>query len=396
MWALKLVSILNKHRKLIIINTIVVTVVAAGISFLLPKTYGARATILPPESDASLSSLAGLSTGALAQAATSFALPLMATPSDIYASILKSESVYARVVDSLNLVEKLEADSKWGAVASIREMANVRVENEGIVVVNVEADDPELAADIANMMVRSLDHFKKEMRSQQGRDFSRFLEQRIAVVDSSLKEAADRLLRFQKEHGAIALDVQSEALIKNLAEQTATLTAAEIELEILKRQLSPDHPRVVSQRIRVEEMRQGLRKIEQGTETEDDSLLMALEIPLSEVPDLSFKLAILTRDVEIYETTYELLLKQYEMARLQERRDTPTISVLDWARPIRDPVWPNKRLIVITAFVLSLLIFSTFVVVREVAVDRSTPIGEFLESLKNVLRRDNRKPPANT
>lgn len=51
MWALELLRILLRKRRFIIVNTLIVTVAAVIISFLLPKTFSGKATVLPPESE---------------------------------------------------------------------------------------------------------------------------------------------------------------------------------------------------------------------------------------------------------------------------------------------------------------------------------------------------------
>lgn len=392
MWVLKLLSILVKHRKLIILNTLIVVVLAAAISFVLPKRYTARTTVLPPETESGLSGLMGLSTGLLAQAASNFALPIMATPSDIYASMLESETILLRTIDSLDLMTAFKVTTRHAALGILRDRMSVKVEMDGIVAVEVEDRNPELAAQIANRLVISLDQLKKEMRSQKGRDFSQFLQRRLNETDSSLRRAADELRQFQQTHGAIALDVQSEALIKTLAEERAKLTATEIDLEVLRKQLYPEHPDILRKQLLVSELRNSLRRYEIGATTPRDSILSAMDVPLMRVPDLTLQLAVLTRNVKIYEMTYELLSQQFEMAQLQERRDTPTISVLDVARPPVQPVWPKKKWIVLTAAVLTFLATATFVTIREAAAVEGSAMASFGAAVRTLWRQVREKP----
>ncbi|MCC6962715.1 MAG: hypothetical protein IT585_05640 [candidate division Zixibacteria bacterium] len=389
---LKLLSILVKHRKLIILNTLIVVVLAAAISFVLPKRYTARTTVLPPETESGLSGLMGLSTGLLAQAASNFALPIMATPSDIYASMLESETILLRTIDSLDLMTAFKVTTRHAALGILRDRMSVKVEMDGIVAVEVEDRNPELAAQIANRLVISLDQLKKEMRSQKGRDFSQFLQRRLNETDSSLRRAADELRQFQQTHGAIALDVQSEALIKTLAEERAKLTATEIDLEVLRKQLYPEHPDILRKQLLVSELRNSLRRYEIGATTPRDSILSAMDVPLMRVPDLTLQLAVLTRNVKIYEMTYELLSQQFEMAQLQERRDTPTISVLDVARPPVQPVWPKKKWIVLTAAVLTFLATATFVTIREAAAVEGSAMASFGAAVRTLWRQVREKP----
>ncbi|MCX6832205.1 MAG: Wzz/FepE/Etk N-terminal domain-containing protein, partial [candidate division Zixibacteria bacterium] len=343
MWFTSLLGTLVKRRRFIIANTISVTVVAVIICFLLPKTYRGKATILPPESQSPLSSLLGISPGQIAMAVTNFTLPLMATPSDLYASMLESNTILESVVDSLDLTKVYDVQTRLQAVANLKGQLSIKVEPDGIVSIEADASSAQLAADISNSLVFFLDNFNRRLQRQKSSDYNNFLTIRIKETDSALALAQNRLRSFQETNRAIALDLQSEALISNLAQQKAVLTTMEIELEMLRKTLYPGHPSVVQKELAIKEIKAKLREIEDGAKNQTDSALSALDIPLIQVPELSLKFAILKRDAKIQEAIYELLSQQAEMARIQERKDTPTLMVLDHARTPELPIKPKKR-----------------------------------------------------
>lgn len=144
--------------------------------------------------------------------------------------------------------------------------------------------------------------------------------------------------------------------------------------------------------MRVLEMRNSLRAIEEGAQTPNDSILSALDIPLARVPDLSLQFAILKRNVKIQETTFELLSQQHEMAQLQERRDTPTIMRLDIARAPELPIKPQKKVIAIAAFVISFLLSALAVVAKERLSDPETANSEGIKRLGQILREIKSRP----
>jgi uncharacterized protein involved in exopolysaccharide biosynthesis len=391
-WALSLLSILASRRRFIIVNTLIVTLLAVAISLILPRTYRSKATILPPESESPLAGLAGLSAGHIAMAVTNFALPLMATPSDLYASMLESETILKAVVDSLDLKSVYKSKTEWDAVPELKKNIKVRVEREGIITIEADAKDRQLSANIANLLVSTLDRFNRRIQNQKGREFSGFLERRLEETDSSLNRAQTTLREFQETNRAISLDLQSQAMIKNLAEQKALLTSAEIELELLKKTLYPDHPELLRKQMEVREYRIKLKSIEDGAANQTDSTLSALDIPLSQIPNLSLHFAVLTRNAKIQELTYQLLSQQLEMARLQEHRDTPTIMVLDAARPPELAVKPKKRMIVIAAFVLSGLLSCLIVVGREQIESQKSETTAAFAQLSQIVGELKKKP----
>ncbi len=392
MWIMEAIETLTRHRRTIIVNTVVVTVLAVVVSFVVPRTYRAKATILPPESESPLGGLMGLSMGHVALAVTNFALPLMATPSDLYASIMQSETVLLAVVDSLDLMTEYDVEDTAAAVAILKDNLNIKVERDGIIVVEADAGDRFRAAEIANLLVSLLDTTNRKMQNRKGHEFSSFLERRLAEVDSSLAAATGTLVAFQETNGAVALERQSEALIEILATQKSILTTAEIQLQMLKSSLDPSHPEVVRQAQLVREVRGKLHELESGAGNRADSIISALEVPLMRVPELSLQFALYKRDIKILEMTYELLSQQLEMSRLQEQRDTPTIVRLDAARPPSKAVKPSKRMIVIAAFFLTLLLTSTVFLVRE-QLQRPTRQNLDIWNRLQVIARDLRKRP---
>jgi tyrosine-protein kinase Etk/Wzc len=391
-WALELLRILLRKRRFIIVNTLIVTAAAVIISILLPKTFSGKATVLPPESESPLAGLMGLSAGSIAAAVTNFALPIMATPSDLYASMLESESVLKQVVDSLKLQSVYKTKTEWAALTKLKDNVKIKVGSDGIITVETFARDRQLAADIANLLVSTLDQFNRRLQNQKGKEFSSFLEKRLAETDSALGVAQNVMKNFQENHRAVSLELQSEALITNLAQQKAQLTSSEIQLEILKKTLYPNHPELVKKQMEVGEIRSKLKNMEEGATNVADSTLSALDIPLSRVPDLSLQFAVLKRNLKIQELTYELLSQQLEMARLQERRDTPTLMVLDHARPAELAVKPQKRLIVSAALFLALVCSAGIVVAEEIVRRRREEGSEVLKILETSLREFKKKP----
>ena len=59
--------------------------------------------------------------------------------------------------------------------------------------------------------------------------------------------------------------------------------------------------------------------------------------PLRQLPRLAVPYANLYRQVQVQETLFELLTQQYELARIQEAKDVPVVSVID------SPGIPEKK-----------------------------------------------------
>ena len=70
---------------------------------------------------------------------------------------------------------------------------------------------------------------------------------------------------------------------------------------------------------------------------------------LRQLPRLAVPYANLYREVQVQETVYELLTRQYELARIQEAKDVPVISVIDAPGIPEKKSFPPRTLIVLLA-----------------------------------------------
>src|SRR4030067_2858158 len=143
--------VLVKYRKFIILNFVAICVVVAVLSLLFPNWYTAKTTILPPEKQGlgfglSSSLLSGLSS----LAGGGMSLPLMATPSDVYAAVAESRTVAEEVIQAEGLMAYYQHNSKEKADKEVWGHLAVSVGDEGIVTIAYEDKDPRKAASVAN------------------------------------------------------------------------------------------------------------------------------------------------------------------------------------------------------------------------------------------------------
>ena len=167
--------------------------------------------------------------------------------------------------------------------------------------------------------------------------------------------------KFQEENKAVSLDAQMRASIEGAANLKAQMVAAEIELNLLGKTMSPSHPQIQELKSRINELKRQLDIWELGNPKEESEEKKILDIPFSQVPTLSLELARLVREVRIQSGVFELLTNQYEQYKIQETRDTPTIQVLDKAIPPERRSKPKRTFLVGLAGVLSLFTSVVFV-----------------------------------
>lgn len=366
---LQLASVLFRWRRLLIVNTLVAAVLTLAVMLLFfPNWFMATTSIMPPEKDmGSLGFAAGMLPSGLGSllGGSGLALPGMASPSDLYASILRSRTVSMAVIEKHDLKEIYKAELDTEALAKLHARTSIIVQPDGIINLSYEDTDPERAAMVANSFVVELNRVNQENLVSKAGATREFIEGRLneSIVDLTLAEEA--LEAFQKEYSAVALDEQVRAAINAIADLRGQLVMAEIEFGVMKKSLSPDNTRYKNQEFKIQQIRKQLERMEGGDTAFPDSSL--LNVPMSEAPELGLAYARLMRDLKIQETIFELLKQQYEQARIQEMRDTPTVQVLDVAKVPEKKSRPRRTIIAAMAGVMSFGLTLFFVIVLEFA-----------------------------
>jgi len=353
-------TVLINYRRFVFFNLLAVCIIVAIISFLLPQWYTARTTILPPEKESPLLSLGSSLLGGLVPS-TEMSLPFMATPSDILAVILKSRTVQEKIIENENLKKVYKAKTLEDALKELKSHLKIVVESEGIVSLEFEDKDKWRASRVANLFVEELDEINRKTNASQAKSTRLFIEERLAQTQKDLTLAEENLRSFKEKNKAIALDEQMKSIIQGAADLKAQLVLDEIQLNVLKRNMSDSHPQVQQLRSKINEIKKQLDLLELGNSKKIKGEGKALDIPFSDVPSLSLELARLTREVKIQEAVFELLTQQYEQAKIQEAKDTPTIQVLDKASPPEKRSRPKRADLVGIAVVASLFLSVIFV-----------------------------------
>lgn len=336
----RLVS-LARWRRLILANTLLVATGAVVVSLLLPKTFRATASVFPPEEEAlsarSLTTM--MAAGGLAP--TRQSLPLLATPSDIYAAILKSRSVREEIIRRHDLMSAFGVQTMDEALDMLRSMAKVKVGTEGVVSVTVVDKDPEKAARIANDFMSLLDVRARERRRTSAGAVRAFLDTRVAECRDSLSAAEHALQRVQEETGILAPADQVRSLVDAAVQLDLSRRVREVELGILRAQVGPDDPDRARLAREVSLYESQLRQIDQGNRADT----AAYQVPLRDLPARTADYARAMRQVKLQEALFEILNEQLEQYRIQELRDTPSVQSLDKAFPAQKRWRPVRWLI---------------------------------------------------
>ena len=338
--------VIHKRRKLIGAIVGATFIISIIVSLILPKKYTATASVLPPvQGNSMASSIMSRLPGGLGGLASSFLG--VSTPVDVWMAILKSQTIRDAIIKRFDLMKVFKVDTMDDARKTLSSMVSINKSKEGVISISVEDKNPKRAAAIANAYVEELDRVNKNMTMTAGRRMRIFVEKRLNRARKDLAQAENKLKDFQVKNRAVQIDAQSKAIIETIGTVKGQLMAKEIELQTFLSYATPNNPQAELLKTQIEELKKKLKELEEGKRHRGNPSKADIFIPTSKIPDLALKYARLLRDVKVQETLYELLTQQYEMARIQEAKDTPTVQILDRAKVPEKRSKPQRKLIVI-------------------------------------------------
>lgn len=313
------------------------------LAFVLPKRYESTVQLMPPDAQpasgamlAALSARAGGGIGAMAG-------DLLNGKSTgvLFIGILRSRTLEDRLVERFDL--RREYGERLAQEARRQLAANTAIYEDrksGILSLTVVDRDPNRAAALAQAYAEELERLVSELSTSSARRERLFLEARLKVVKQELDQASEDFSRFASQNTAINIPEQGKAMVEAAAVLEGQVIAAESELKGLSEIYTPNNVRVRSVQARVSELRRQLEKLdgdtgaaEPGRPSGEGSAYPTIrQLPLLGVP-----YADLLRRTKIEEAVYETLTQQYELAKVQEVKETPSVKVLDAA------VVPERR-----------------------------------------------------
>ncbi|MBL7995944.1 hypothetical protein JNM05_11295, partial [bacterium] len=342
--------ILLKWKNKIIISVLTIMIISFGITLMMSKWYKATAVLVIPDKS---SNPLDILTGGLGSI-SSTVLGVGKTGNERYLAILASRRIQEELIKKYDLMTVFEKNNMEETVKYVDNLLSAESDKKlGTILVSWEfKDDPEKTAEMTNFIVQKLDEINRELSTEQARSSRVFIERRYFQAKDDLKNSEDSLNAFQNKYGIIEIAQQTEASIKAAAELYGEIVATETEYLVMKKTLGENHPDILRTQSKLQELRKLQSKMEKGGNGFD------IFIPFKETPDLALKYYRLYRDVQINGKILEFLVPQYEQSKIQEAKDTPTLLVLDEAKPPERHTRPKKLTISLIVGMVTFVVMS--------------------------------------
>jgi capsule polysaccharide export protein KpsE/RkpR len=350
--------LLWERRKFLFRLTVCGLLVFTLMAFTIPKRFQSTAQLMPPDSQSSsgmalAAAFAGRMSGALSGLAGS-ALGLK-TSGDLFIGILRSRTVQDDLIDKFGLKKVYHQPLSLSARKTLSSATLISEDREsGIITITVTDQDPNRAAAMAREYVVELNLVVNQLTTSSARREREFLEGRLEQVKDNLEAAEKEFGEFSSKNTAVDIKEQAKAMVGAAATLQGELIATESQLEGLKAIYTENNVRVRSLRARAAELQSQLNKLggkDESSSSTDASAAPGEDQPLypsiRKLPMLGVSYADLYRRTKVQEAIFETLTQEYEMARVAEAKEIPTVKVLDTPEIPEHKSSPPRLLIMI-------------------------------------------------
>jgi capsule polysaccharide export protein KpsE/RkpR len=353
--ALAYLRLLWAHRGMLYRVSLYALLASTLIAFLIPKRYESTGRLMPPDNQ-SASGLAmaaaamagGAATGGLAGMASEV-LGLKSS-SDIFVGILGSRTVQDKLIQQFNLRKLYGTRSMEDAEKALGEHTGISVDRKSqIISIMVTDKSPQRAAAIGQAYVEELNRLVADLSTSSARRERVFLEERLQGVSKDLEDAEKNFSQFASKNSAIDVKEQGKAMVEAAATLQGQLIAAQSQYEGLRQIYTDNNPRARTVKARIDELQRQLEKLggkgESSVEISSGSG-ESLYPSIRKLPLLGVTYADLYRRTRVQEAVFETLTKEYEMAKVQEAKEIPTVKVLDTPNVPDRKSFPPRLLII--------------------------------------------------
>jgi len=343
-------SVLWSRRRMLFYTTLFAFLAGIAIAFAIPKRYQSSARIMPPDQQGSsamlLAALTSRSSGLGGLGSLAGGLLGGHTTTALFVDLLHSGTVSGHLIDRFHLQQVYHKRYVTDTAKRLAKQTEVSDDKKsGVITITVEDTDPVRARDLAQGYLDELNNLVTRTSTSSAHQERIFIEKRLQTVKEDLEQAQLQLSEFSSTHSTIDIKEQTRGSVDAAAKVQGQLLAEQAELDSLRQIYGDSNVRVREIEAVIAALRHDLDRMNGSSAplspvTGDSQSTMSqedLSPPLRQLPRLAVPFADLYRNVRVQETVFELLTQQYEMARIEEAKDIPVVSVID------APGIPEKR-----------------------------------------------------
>ena len=375
---LELLRVIARRKTLIFRICGATVVLALCYSLALKNVYTASAKLLPPQKDSG-GGLSALLSQAGGLAALAGGVGGLGGSTDLYLGILKSRSVADAVIKRLNLQQEFKTKTIDDTRKALDGVVRFKAGKDGIIAIDADSKDPKKAAQLANTFVDELGRRSIELNLSKAGTERMFLEKRLEVVKQELRTAENDMKAFQEKYKTFKADSQATVAIEGIARLKAEIITKETQLASLRNSMTDENSDVKMLQAGIARLKSQLGSM---TGNGGSDVIPAI----GNIPGLGVEYVRKMRELKLQEAIFEQLTKQYEVAKINEAKDTSSIQILDEAVVPVKKSKPKRSLIVLLAAFTSFFASICIIFIQEYFAKLPPEDAAIISDIKNLLR----------
>jgi uncharacterized protein involved in exopolysaccharide biosynthesis len=306
-------------------------------------------------------------------------------PSDLYIGMLKGSTVADRMIERFGLAQRFGTKTMVDTREELADVSSFQAGRDGLISIEVEDRDPRFAAAMANAYVEELTRLTQQLAVTEAAQRRLFFEKELVSARANLANAEGSLRATQEKTGLIQLDGQAKAIFEAFAELSSRIAAKQVELASIRTFATTQNPGYLRALEELQSLEAQLKRLERSHSKAGQGNIL---VPTTKVPEAGLEFVRRFRDVKHQEALYELLVKQLELAKIEEAKDSGLIQVLDQALPPDRKSRPKRLLLLIGVCAVGLVLGLVLALIMEMINNtrRDPEGGKKLAQLHSHLR----------
>ena len=365
---LGILALLASHKRLILFAVVGAALLSTVVAFLLPVRYEANIVMMPPQQNSSIGSTLGQLGGA---GSLGSLMPLASlasgglgikNPADMYVALLTSRTVEDALIQRFGLMaeyrEKRISDARKELEYRTNAVAGAK---DGLIRISVEDRDPRRAAELANGYVEEFRKLSASLAITEAARRRLFFEQQLQEAKDNLSVAEEAMRATQQSTGVLQIDSQARSLIESAAILRGQVVAKQVQIQSMRSFAAEDNPRLVLAKQELAALQTQLDRLAGSKPDAGSDIILSK----GRVTGSGIEYVRRLRDLKYHETVFELLAKQFEVAKLDEAREGSIIQVVDTAVAPDKRSSPHRLLIVVSVTILAFFLAAFWVVLHD-------------------------------
>jgi tyrosine-protein kinase Etk/Wzc len=351
--------LLLENRRFIGLFVFSAALVATIVSVVLPVQYEAKIVLLPPAQNSSIgSSLLGQlgNMGALGSLASLASGGLgIKNPSDMYVALMTSRTVEDAMIQRFNLMQEYHEKRMSDARKALENRTSISAgAKDGLIRLSVEDHDAARAAELANGYIEEYRKLSATLAITEASRRRLFFEQQLAQTKDNLTAAENAMTEMQRSTGVLEIDSQARSLIESAAILRAQVAAKQVQIQGMRAYAAEDNPDLILAKQELAALQSQLSRIASSPKDPGSDI----NLSKGRVTQAGMEYLRRYRELKYQETVFELLAKEFEIAKLDEAREGSIVQVVDQAVPPDRRSSPHRLWIIlgttIVAFIAAL------------------------------------------